>query len=289
MGLLLAGSDTADFRYEYGPSFKPVFGNWMDAGYTSTEEDADEEYIPSDTDYSENEWDEDAMSVDEELKNLEDELQGTGLGNVMKGMTNVFEAKEIAKVADPVPRTKKFGLCELKPQMTWATVEDCREFFHTKAIKNKFSTQQVRNDRERYILECKDPLSKAYKEPELIRIMGIIKKTDPKDLDWYCSPYFSVEAFRATYGNYIYPLDNIKDWPEIEGPNELVLPPEQTKQAGRPRKQRIRGEDEPHKTKRKCKKCGTLGHNALTCEVRQKRIYGKKGKSKDKGNLIDFN
>ncbi|KAF9625507.1 hypothetical protein IFM89_023443 [Coptis chinensis] len=118
-----------------------------------------------------------------------------------------------------------------------------------------------------------------------VHVVAVLR---PKRPQWarYCSPYFSVGAFRAIYGNYRYPLDNIEDWPEIEGPNELVLPPEQTKQVGRPRKQRIRGEDEPHKTQRKCKKCGTLGHNALTCETRQKRIYGKKGKSKDKGGQV---
>ncbi|KAF9624978.1 hypothetical protein IFM89_016798 [Coptis chinensis] len=52
----------------------------------------------------------------------------------------------------------------------------------------------------------------------------------------YCSPYFSVEAFRQTYLNYLYPLDNIEEWPEIEDPEELASPPELTRKAGRPRK-----------------------------------------------------
>ncbi|KAF9601481.1 hypothetical protein IFM89_020248 [Coptis chinensis] len=63
----------------------------------------------------------------------------------------------MTKVSDPVEASKRFGTCELKHKMTWATVENCREFFQTMAIKHKFSTQQVRNDRERYILACKDP------------------------------------------------------------------------------------------------------------------------------------
>ncbi|KAF9592505.1 hypothetical protein IFM89_015076 [Coptis chinensis] len=63
-----------------------------------------------------------------------------------------------------------------------------------------------------------------------------------------------------------------------EDPEELVLPPEVTRKAGRPRKQRIRGEDEPTKTKRKCKKCGELGHNAITCALRQNSQYGKNSK-----------
>ncbi|KAF9594657.1 hypothetical protein IFM89_034340 [Coptis chinensis] len=39
----------------------------------------------------------------------------------------------------------------------------------------------------------------------------------------YCSPYFSAEAFKATSTSYLYPLDNIEDWSEIEdqGSREL--------------------------------------------------------------------
>ncbi|KAF9592504.1 hypothetical protein IFM89_015075 [Coptis chinensis] len=78
----------------------------------------------------------------------------------------------------------------------------------------------------------------------------------------YCSPYFSVEAFKQTYSNYIYLLDNIEEWLEIEDLEEL-LPPEVTRKVGRPRKQRIRGEDEPTKTKRKCKNVENL------CKMKQ--------------------
>ncbi|KAF9599586.1 hypothetical protein IFM89_001082 [Coptis chinensis] len=175
-----------------------------------SDQDADKEYIPTDSDYSKNEWDEDAMlNTPWVAKALEDKMRDHPY----------YRPNDIQK-----------------------------EMFY------------------------------EYRVAVLTMLLGVLEEECLK----YCSPYFSVEAFRATYENYLYTLDNIEDWPEIEGPNELVLPPEQTKQAGRPRKQRIIGEDEPHKTQRKCKKCGTLGHNALTCEARQKGIYGKKGKSKDK-------
>ncbi|KAF9602201.1 hypothetical protein IFM89_025670 [Coptis chinensis] len=71
----------------------------------------------------------------------------------------------------------------------------------------------------------------------------------------YCSPYFSAEAFKATYTSYLYPLDNIEDWPEITLDKELVLPPKVSTQPGRPRKQRIRADDEMPKSKKKCAKC----------------------------------
>ncbi|KAF9623660.1 hypothetical protein IFM89_003692 [Coptis chinensis] len=181
------GSNTEKARYEYGQTFGPVFGTWMDARYdSSSQESDDEDYCPIYSEYSDNELgnDIDAMVVDDEVKNLEEELQGTVLGNFMQGTTNVFEAEEMAKVGDPIEASKRFGTCELKPKMTWATVEEYREFFQTMAIKHKFSTQQVRNDKERYILVCKDPSSKAYKQQELTRILGVINKTDSKALDW---------------------------------------------------------------------------------------------------------
>ncbi|KAF9612982.1 hypothetical protein IFM89_004785 [Coptis chinensis] len=556
------GSDTEDDQYEYGDRFGPVFGDKKDTDYNSCEsDDADYDYIPTDSDCLDNKLDKDIdpIVVDKEVKNLEEGIQGTELGNVVKLNRNIYEVEEMAKVADPV--VEEFGTCELEPRMSWATVEVCRDFFKTMAVKHKFSSKQVRNDRLRIELKCKVPdcdwaiiasvtkkdnhtfilrsyndehtcqadeknlntharapwvakallermrdhpdyrrkdimkemfsqfginisywtawnarmqmleaihgnyengyklvpemcrqimrrnlgsISKyfmnqdshnligvlvpfnasldgwrngcrpivgldgcflkgkhggccltvigldamngifplgiyickaenkdtwrqflcemksyldmhkdkltfmsdrqkgllasvaeyfpdsnhrycfrhmyqnfkktfrgelwenlawgaveAYKVQEFTRILGVINKTDSKALDWldkeprscwvrahfdwtvkYCSPYFSVEAFRQTYSNYLYPLDNIEEWPEIEDPEELVLPPELTRKSGRPRKQRIRGEDEPTKTKRKCKKCGELGHNAITCALRQNGQYGQNSKKR---------
>ncbi|KAF9622747.1 hypothetical protein IFM89_033982 [Coptis chinensis] len=99
----------------------------------------------------------------------------------------------------------------------------------------------------------------------------------------YCSPYFSVEAFRATSATYLYPIDNIEDWPKIDNIEELVLPPKNTRKSGRPKKQRIRGEDEPLKSHRKCPKCGTPGHNTLTCDARKKGVHSKRRKPQDQG------
>ncbi|KAF9598415.1 hypothetical protein IFM89_027848 [Coptis chinensis] len=96
----------------------------------------------------------------------------------------------------------------------------------------------------------------------------------------YCSHYFSAEAFKATYASYLYPLDNIEDWPEITLDKELVLPPEVSTQPGRPRKQRIRADDEMPKSKKKCAKCQEEGHNSRSCDARKKGEFGKKKKRK---------
>ncbi|KAF9613940.1 hypothetical protein IFM89_013475 [Coptis chinensis] len=117
---LNAGSDDEGDKYKYDKTFGPVFGSWMDAGYDSAESASDDdEYNPTDSDYSNNDLDNDIdpMVVDEEVHNLEEELQGSVLANVMGLSRNIYEEEEVAKVADPV--VEKFGLCELKPKMSW--------------------------------------------------------------------------------------------------------------------------------------------------------------------------
>ncbi|KAF9610843.1 hypothetical protein IFM89_025253 [Coptis chinensis] len=61
---------------------------------------------------------------------------------------------------------------------------------------------------------------------------------------------------------------------------ELVLPPELTTQPGRPRKQRIRADDEMPQSKKKCAKCQKEGHNSRSCDARKKGEFGKKKKIK---------
>ncbi|KAF9595645.1 hypothetical protein IFM89_001546 [Coptis chinensis] len=82
----------------------------------------------------------------------------------------------------------------------------------------------------------------------------------------YCSHYYTVESFRATYAGYIYPVANQDDWDKIK-PTNVVLPPPNNRNPGRPRKQRIRGRDEEKSSgKRKCRRCGQVGHNTRTCK-----------------------
>ncbi|KAF9597124.1 hypothetical protein IFM89_015953, partial [Coptis chinensis] len=158
---LNAGSDDEGDKYKYDKTFGPIFGSWMDGGYDSAENESDDdEYDPTNSDYSDNDLDNDIdlMVVDEEVHNLEEELQGSVLANVMGLSRNIYEEDEVAKVVDPV--VEKFGLCELKPKISWPTVEACREFFVTMAIKHRFSFRQVRNDRFKVILVCKEPSCK---------------------------------------------------------------------------------------------------------------------------------
>ncbi|KAF9593578.1 hypothetical protein IFM89_024212 [Coptis chinensis] len=363
---LNAGSDDEGDKYKYDKTFGPVFGSWMDAGYDSVESESDDdEYNPTYRDYSDNDLDNDIdpMVVDEEV-HLEEELQGSVLANVMGISRSIYEEEEVAKVANPV--VEKFGLCELKPKMVAYLLRLAWGVFVTMAIKHRFSFRQVRNDKFRVILVCKEPSShyfpdsnhrycfrhmyknfkkiysgelwenlvwgaaRAYKKQELTRILGIINKNDPKALDWFDRETRSSWArahfdwiskcdeltnnFSESFNNWIL---KIRDKPLVrfidrvanvrnslctcscchqkeesgkvvkiiiiypylysqDDPEELVLPPEMANKVGRPRKQRIKGDDEPPKTRRKCTKCGELGHKSITCDQRQKGIYGKK-------------
>ncbi|KAF9595217.1 hypothetical protein IFM89_037815 [Coptis chinensis] len=96
-------------------------------------------------------------------------------------------------------------------------------------------------------------------------VQGVIEKLEAK-YHRYCSHYYTVESFRATYAGYIYPIANKEHWDKIK-PKNVVLPPPNERRPGRPKKQRIRGNDEEKASgKRKCRNCGEVGHNSRTCK-----------------------
>ncbi|KAF9605985.1 hypothetical protein IFM89_021311 [Coptis chinensis] len=94
---------------------------------------------------------------------------------------------------------------------------------------------------------------------------------------------YHVNAFRATYAGWIFSFDNEDEWGKIM-PGDEVLPPTIERKVGRPRKQRIRGDDEERATsKRKCRKCKEPGRNSRTCP------HGKNGKNGKKQKTTNCN
>ncbi|KAH7834908.1 hypothetical protein Vadar_020838 [Vaccinium darrowii] len=93
-----------------------------------------------------------------------------------------------------------------------------------------------------------------------------------EDVDEYVAHWFRKETYMANYEPIIYPLHGMDMWTptRVIGP----LPPNVKKQAGRPKKLRKRGNDEPRDTttlKRRnttttCSQCGKLGHNKRSCK-----------------------
>ncbi|KAH7852996.1 hypothetical protein Vadar_031873 [Vaccinium darrowii] len=93
-----------------------------------------------------------------------------------------------------------------------------------------------------------------------------------EDVDEYVAHWFRKETYMASYKPMIYPLNGMDMWTPtgVIGP----LPPDVKKQAGRPKKLRKRGNDEPRESttlKRRnttttCSQCGKLGHNKRSCK-----------------------
>jgi hypothetical protein len=80
------------------------------------------------------------------------------------------------------------------------------------------------------------------------------------EIDQYVHEYYSIAKFKATYANNVPSIEAKHQW-EVVNPNAPI----QTRAPGRPRKTRIRSSAEGSglgPRKRKCKRCGGLGHIA---------------------------
>ncbi|KAF9591730.1 hypothetical protein IFM89_006076 [Coptis chinensis] len=145
----------------------------------------------------------------------------------VKSTRNLYEAEDNERIEDPTLGTTNFSLTK---GMTWRTILECRKFMKDMAITQKFSFKQKKNDKTRYKLVCKDPECKWF--------VNCSRKVDGHTLK----------------------LIKIK-------PTNVVLPPPNSRNPRRPKKQRIRGRDEEKSSgKRKCRRCGQVGHNTRTCK-----------------------
>jgi hypothetical protein len=87
------------------------------------------------------------------------------------------------------------------------------------------------------------------------------------DLEDYVDHYYSVEKFKAAYASVVPPMLSKDEWEKVDLGFKL-LPPKCNRAAERPRKRRIVGVEEggsSSKGKRRCKRCGGLGHLQKTC------------------------
>lgn len=82
--------------------------------------------------------------------------------------------------------------------------------------------------------------------------------------------YYRRDAYKATYGHAISPINGKRMWPYT--PDAPILPPVYKRKAGRPKKLRRREphEDDPEEGARpvpvhRCGRCGGTGHNVRTC------------------------
>jgi len=107
------------------------------------------------------------------------------------------------------------------------------------------------------------------------------QKQDPQR---YVAPFFTIEWYKKTYEQPLFPLDftNVNgdtlhplpnavsedEGSEREPDEPDVLPPSTRRPPGRPKKRRIRGQLDEVREKRvfKCKRCGGAGHSRRTCQ-----------------------
>ncbi|KAK4755525.1 hypothetical protein SAY87_009282 [Trapa incisa] len=85
----------------------------------------------------------------------------------------------------------------------------------------------------------------------------------------YCSRFFTMESYKATYAESIYPVPNVEPLP-LDDVGELALvivtPPPMRRPPGRPK---VKSADPLDSIKRQlqCSKCKGLGHNKKTCKA----------------------
>ncbi|RYR30825.1 hypothetical protein Ahy_B01g055596 [Arachis hypogaea] len=120
-----------------------------------------------------------------------------------------------------------------------------------------------------------------------VHAMAAIAKRGDR-ADTYVYKWLKMDAFRATYGHSISPVNSEEYW---EKSGEISsIPPKIKRPIGRPVKRRRPDpvEDGPEGTKAKktfrvtCEKCGDTGHNAKTCKGAPKAGTNPKGKVKGK-------
>ena len=88
------------------------------------------------------------------------------------------------------------------------------------------------------------------------------------EIDQYVDEYYSVAKFNATYAENVPSIESQYQW-DIIDPGFILHAPLQTRAPGRPKKIRIRSSAEGTglgPRKRKCRRCGELGHFASKCK-----------------------
>ncbi|XP_026396224.1 uncharacterized protein LOC113290849 [Papaver somniferum] len=107
--------------------------------------------------------------------------------------------------------------------------------------------------------------------------------------DWtkYCSHYYSVAAYRATYAQVVFPFPPQENWPELEEHEKVELESAiKIRKSGRPRVKRRRAWDEPKVPTKvySCTRCKSTCHKKITC---QGGDVGKNPKAKRQRTQVD--
>ncbi|XP_058759381.1 uncharacterized protein LOC131632657 [Vicia villosa] len=178
-------------------------------------------------------------------------------------------------------------------QILEKTMREAERWTATWHSDDDFSIFGVSNSDETYIVNLLQKTC-ACRKWDLTRIPCChaityiwFNKKEPED---YVSSFYRKSTVMATYSHIIMPTNGPQLWPtNVTQPiNPLVM----RRSIGRPKKNRIKANDEPRNRKTlprslqtvKCKKCGNFGHNKRTCKGKRaaKRAIPKGGNKKEK-------
>ncbi|KAF9599962.1 hypothetical protein IFM89_001997 [Coptis chinensis] len=279
---------------EYGPSIKLSTAYVSEA--SSDEEDVDFVPNPIDRDSEGEEPDlvDEQPDLDEDNNDEDDDISA-----FVKLPKNLYADEEHERIEGNGTTEVKL---QLLPKMEWRTFKECREFMKNLAIYQKFSYVQVRNNKARIHLKCKDPeygwsvYCTVMSDKHTFKLRNYVEthscEADGKNKNaqatcgWVAD---KLEGFLRSHPQ-MTPIYLILEVLDKFGVDISYYTAWQAKVRvlerinGRPKKQRIRGDDEEKATsKRKCKKCLEPGHNKRTCPL-GKDQPSKKSRKTDEAN-----
>jgi len=105
----------------------------------------------------------------------------------------------------------------------------------------------------------------------------------------YVHEYYSVARFRAAYEGRVEPMPDRTQWPKFQL-GFKVHPPLLGREAGGPKKVRIRGclEKQASKKKVRCKICGGFGHFSKTCKLEMVVEDGETARTNKRSAIISI-
>ncbi|KAF9592196.1 hypothetical protein IFM89_012772 [Coptis chinensis] len=194
-----------------------------------------------------------------ELVHSEDDVSDDEVRSFVKMAKNQYEAKDNER--NDGPRNAVVGM-QLVVGMEWKTHKEYRQFMKDLAIDQKFTYHQIKNDKQRLKLRCKDfecrwSVFCSLSSKHTFKLMTFVpthtyEADETNKYDQAKTPWV-VDKLEE----YVRAHPNLSPKDLMVMPGDEVLPPSIERKARRPRKQRIRGDDEERATsKRKCIKCG---------------------------------
>ncbi|XP_029143991.1 uncharacterized protein [Arachis hypogaea] len=221
------------------------------------------------------------------------------LDNITNNMTEVWNAKIVYYRGKPILTMLEELKCYIMRRMAQhkkalsmytsivAPVQQKRMEAIMKDTKHWTSQWTGHNARQVFEVQMHNKKLGVHLGISCVHAMAAIAKRGDR-ADTYVHKWLKMDAFRATYGHSISPVNSKEYW---EKSGEISsIPPKIKRPIGRPVKRRRRDpvEDRTEGNKAKktfqvtCGKCGETGHNAKTCKEAPKAGTNPKGKVKGK-------